>query len=54
MYFDIKQFEIHPDTGISNKACPSRYGYLQQGASLAILNSFVNDTFERIATEAFQ
>jgi len=30
---------VHPDTGISNKA-------------MAILNSFVNDIFERIATEA--
>ena len=30
---------MHPDTGISNKA-------------MAILNSFVNDIFERIATEA--
>ncbi|KAG1741739.1 histone H2B [Suillus occidentalis] len=30
---------VHPDTGISNKA-------------MAILNSFVNDNFERIATEA--
>ena len=31
--------QVHPDTGISNKA-------------MAILNSFVNDIFERIATEA--
>ncbi|KAH9174880.1 histone-fold-containing protein, partial [Lactarius sanguifluus] len=31
--------KVHPDTGISNKA-------------MAILNSFVNDIFERIATEA--
>ena len=30
---------MHPDTGISNKA-------------MAILNSFVNDIFDRIATEA--
>ncbi|KAG1763548.1 histone H2B [Suillus occidentalis] len=30
---------VHPDTGISNKA-------------MAILNSFVNDIFEHIATEA--
>ena len=29
--------QVHPDTGISNKA-------------MAILNSFVNDIFERIAT----
>jgi hypothetical protein len=31
--------QVNPDTGISNKA-------------MAILNSFVNDIFERIATEA--
>lgn len=31
--------QVHPDTGISNKA-------------MAILNSFVQDIFERIATEA--
>ncbi|KAF9075252.1 histone-fold-containing protein [Rhodocollybia butyracea] len=31
--------QVHPDTGISNKA-------------MAILNSFVNDIFDRIATEA--
>ncbi len=31
--------QVHPDTGISNKA-------------MGILNSFVNDIFERIATEA--
>ncbi|KAL4072534.1 histone-fold-containing protein [Scleroderma yunnanense] len=37
VYKVLKQ--IHPDTGISNKA-------------MAILNSFVNDIFERIATEA--
>lgn len=37
MYVVLKQ--VHPDTGISNKA-------------MAILNSFVNDIFERIATEA--
>ncbi|KAG6335704.1 hypothetical protein ID866_3384 [Astraeus odoratus] len=37
IYKVLKQ--IHPDTGISNKA-------------MAILNSFVNDIFERIATEA--
>jgi hypothetical protein len=36
-YAVLKQ--VHPDTGISNKA-------------MAILNSFVNDIFERIATEA--
>ena len=37
MFLVLKQ--VHPDTGISNKA-------------MAILNSFVNDIFERIATEA--
>ncbi|OMH86027.1 Histone H2B [Zancudomyces culisetae] len=31
--------QVHPDTGISNKA-------------MSILNSFVNDIFERIASEA--
>jgi len=31
--------QVHPDTGISNKA-------------MRIMNSFVNDIFERIATEA--
>ncbi|KAJ1850768.1 histone H2B [Coemansia sp. RSA 1822] len=31
--------QVHPDTGISNKA-------------MSIMNSFVNDIFERIATEA--
>ncbi|KAG7448638.1 probable Histone H2B [Armillaria ostoyae] len=37
IYKVLKQ--VHPDTGISNKA-------------MAILNSFVNDIFERVATEA--
>ncbi|ELU43893.1 Histone domain-containing protein [Rhizoctonia solani AG-1 IA] len=37
IYKVLKQ--VHPDTGISNKA-------------MAILNSFVNDIFERIAEEA--
>jgi len=37
IYKVLKQ--VHPDTGISNKA-------------MAILNSFVNDIFERIAGEA--
>ncbi|KAG1776403.1 histone-fold-containing protein [Suillus placidus] len=37
IYKVLKQ--VHADTGISNKA-------------MAILNSFVNDIFERIATEA--
>ncbi len=37
IYRVLKQ--VHPDTGISNKA-------------MAILNSFVSDIFERIATEA--
>lgn len=38
MFFKVLK-QVHPDTGISNKA-------------MAILNSFVNDIFERIATEA--
>ncbi|KDQ09091.1 hypothetical protein BOTBODRAFT_37329 [Botryobasidium botryosum FD-172 SS1] len=37
IYKVLKQ--VHPDTGISNKA-------------MSILNSFVNDIFERIAAEA--
>jgi len=37
IYKVLKQ--VHPDTGISNKA-------------MAILNSFVNDIFERVASEA--
>ncbi|OWZ67973.1 histone H2B [Cryptococcus neoformans] len=37
IYKVLKQ--VHPDTGISNRA-------------MAILNSFVSDIFERIATEA--
>ena len=37
IYRVLKQ--VHPDTGISNKA-------------MAILNSFVQDIFERVATEA--
>ena len=37
IYKVLKQ--VHPDTGISNKA-------------MAILNSFVQDIFERVATEA--
>ncbi|KAL4067968.1 histone-fold-containing protein [Scleroderma yunnanense] len=37
IYKVLKQ--VHPDTGISNKA-------------MAVLNSFVNDLFERIANEA--
>ncbi|KAG9003926.1 histone H2B [Tulasnella sp. JGI-2019a] len=37
IYKVLKQ--VHPDTGISNKA-------------MAILNSFVNDIFERVAQEA--
>lgn len=37
IYKVLKQ--VHPDTGISNKA-------------MAVLNSFVNDLFERIASEA--
>ena len=37
IYKVLKQ--VHPDTGISSKA-------------MSIMNSFVNDIFERIATEA--
>ena len=37
IYKVLKQ--VHPDTGISNK-------------SMGIMNSFVNDIFERMATEA--
>ena len=37
IYKVLKQ--VHPDTGISSKA-------------MGIMNSFVNDIFERIATEA--
>ncbi|CAL8280407.1 unnamed protein product [Lota lota] len=37
IYKVLKQ--VHPDTGISSKA-------------MSIMNSFVNDLFERIATEA--
>ncbi|KAJ1655148.1 histone H2B [Dispira simplex] len=37
IYRVLKQ--VHPDTGISNK-------------SMSIMNSFVNDIFERIATES--
>ncbi|KAH7138350.1 histone-fold-containing protein [Dendryphion nanum] len=37
IYKVLKQ--VHPDTGISNRA-------------MSILNSFVNDIFERVATEA--
>uniref|UniRef100_H3AQ34 Histone H2B n=2 Tax=Latimeria chalumnae TaxID=7897 RepID=H3AQ34_LATCH len=37
IYKVLKQ--VHPDTGISSKA-------------MSIMNSFVNDVFERIATEA--
>ncbi|KAB1671668.1 hypothetical protein FNE72_29095 [Klebsiella pneumoniae] len=37
IYKVLKQ--VHPDTGISNRA-------------MLILNSFVNDIFERVATEA--
>ena len=39
VFSDAVLKQVHPDTGISNKA-------------MAILNSFVNDIFERIATEA--
>merc|ERR1711972_524587 len=37
IYKVLKQ--VHPDTGISSKA-------------MSIMNSFVNDTFERVASEA--
>ncbi|KAJ2765494.1 histone H2B [Coemansia nantahalensis] len=37
IYKVLKQ--VHPDTGISNKA-------------MSIMNSFVNDIFERVASEA--
>ena len=37
VYKVLKQ--VHPDTGVSNRA-------------MSIMNSFVNDTFERIAAEA--
>ena len=37
IYKVLKQ--VHPDTGVSSKA-------------MAIMNSFISDTFERIATEA--
>ena len=37
IYKVLKQ--VHPDTGISNKA-------------MSIMNSFVNDVFEKIATES--
>ncbi|KAL3267654.1 hypothetical protein HHI36_024298 [Cryptolaemus montrouzieri] len=36
---DKKRSQVHPDTGISSKA-------------MSIMNSFVNDIFERIAAEA--
>ena len=39
IYKVLKQ--VHPDTGISKKA-------------MSIMNSFVNDTFERIATESIR
>ena len=39
IYKVLKQ--VHPDTGISSKA-------------MGIMKSFVNDTFERIVTEAFR
>jgi histone H2B len=39
IYKVLKQ--VHPDTGISRKA-------------MSIMNSFVNDTFERIATESIR
>ena len=39
IYKVLKQ--VHPDTGVSSKA-------------MSIMNSFVNDIFERIAAEAFR
>ena len=39
MVFLISFVQVHPDTGISSKA-------------MSIMNSFVNDVFERIAIEA--
>ena len=38
IYKVLKQ--VHPDTGVSSKA-------------MSIMNSFVNDIFERIASESF-
>ena len=37
--FPPPPFQVHPDTGISSKA-------------MSIMNSFINDIFEKIATEA--
>ncbi|XP_067883210.1 histone H2B 1/2-like [Heterodontus francisci] len=39
IYIDKVMKQVHPDTGISSKA-------------MSIMNSFVNDIFERIADEA--
>ena len=39
IYKVLKQ--VHPDTGVSKKA-------------MSIMNSFVNDTFDRLATEAIR
>ena len=39
IYKVLKQ--VHPETGISRRA-------------MSIMNSFVNDTFERVATEAIK
>ena len=55
IYKVLKQ--VHPDTGISNKVCLSSVNASSPHADVAvqamlILNSFVNDIFERIATEA--
>ncbi|KAF8580881.1 histone-fold-containing protein [Ramaria rubella] len=56
IYKVLKQ--VHPDTGISNKAMCVNYGCCQWFSVMtddpyrAILNSFVNDIFERIASEA--
>ena len=37
----MRSLQVHPDTGISSKA-------------MSILNSFINDIFEKIATETAQ
>ena len=37
----LRRRQVHPDTGISSKA-------------MSILNSFINDIFEKIATETAQ
>ena len=39
LIYDSISVQVHPDTGVSSKA-------------MSIMNSFVNDVFERIASEA--